>query len=278
MSCVKDLLEHHPQHVYQFRADDHGAQINGQPSFATLASSWESAPTPRPWNSIDLRHFPSVRSGRGVSIYTVFTAQCTCSECNENDPVKLVCEPYRFGSMKGQRPQVRELVLDGNNTSFQTHARLITLQQQRFSCTNSTTISRTAPLSLALEANQKHTSSGVPTQHCGTRWHTIRTSFWNKSNLKNQSRPVLFVVADSARDAGRQTRSICVRKVPSSRGQTNSVRSQLHDPDSLSHTLNSQSSMTFSRHTGLSEAMSSTRRTKTLAFPSCSRIRSYVII
>lgn len=175
MSCVKDLLEHHSQRVYQFRADDHGAQTNGQPSFAMLASSWDSAPTPRPWNSIDLRHFPSVRSGRGVSVYAVFTAQCTCSECNERGFVRLVCEPYRFGSMKGQRPQVRVLVLDGSNTRYKDQAELTF--QQRFSCTNFTTISRTAPLSLALEANQKHTSYGVPTQHSRTRWPTLRTSF-----------------------------------------------------------------------------------------------------
>lgn len=129
LGCVKDLLEHHSQHVYQFRADDldYGAEINDQPSFATLASSWESAPTPRPWNSIDLRHFPSVRSGRGVNIYTACIVQCTCAKCNERDPVKLMCEPYRFGSMKGQRPQVSLLVLIGGNTPSQDCARL-TLQ------------------------------------------------------------------------------------------------------------------------------------------------------
>jgi hypothetical protein len=106
MSCVKDLLANHSQQVYQFRADDHNAQINGQSSFATLVFKWETAHIPKPWDSIDSRRFPRVRSGRGVAVYNACTVQCTCADCNEGDPVKLVCESYPFGRAKGLWPQV----------------------------------------------------------------------------------------------------------------------------------------------------------------------------
>lgn len=106
VKCVKELLANHSQCVYQFRADDHDAQINDQPSFATLVATWDSARVPRQWDHRAHHRFPSVRSGKGGSIYSACTVQCTCVECDDGSPIGIVCESYRFGRARGLRPQV----------------------------------------------------------------------------------------------------------------------------------------------------------------------------
>jgi hypothetical protein len=103
-SCVKDLLKHHSQKVYQFRADDYSAQIDGNPSFGMLVSTWEL--TPKAWDIHDFHRFPSVLNGRQGKKYTVCTLRCTCMECSERNPIELVCEPYVFGTARGLWPQV----------------------------------------------------------------------------------------------------------------------------------------------------------------------------
>lgn len=82
-------------------AHDYDAQIDDQPSFATLVATWNPAPVPRPWDQSAHHDFPSACSGKGTSIYSACTVQCTCVECHEGIPMQMGCESYRFGRAKG---------------------------------------------------------------------------------------------------------------------------------------------------------------------------------
>lgn len=104
VSCVKDLLAHRSRSVYQFRADDYSAQIDGRVSFGTLVNTWELAT--KAWDLNDSYQFPSVRNGLKSKKYTACTVRCTCMKCGEGDSMELVCEPYAFGTARGCWPQV----------------------------------------------------------------------------------------------------------------------------------------------------------------------------